>query len=841
MSYSWFRRGTCTVTNGDARVNFQNANITTAPNKPTVGDAFMINNSDLYEIIFIGSDSTGEFVTLDRGFNEASASNSKYAMMRLASANQNASLVAKASAAINQKQISLDDMYEWYTATTDTVDFDGPDGQAVTVVSYHKLSLDIATVGTHVSEIEIVASNIDVIKTVEADVDNVKAVGADIASVKDASDNMADIKAVNANKANIDHVAGESADINTVSANIVAVKDVARNESNVNIVGGDIQSVNTAAANIDAIKAAPAEAQAAAASAKSASDDADQVSIDKSEVSSDKQIVTDAQSDVTQKHTIVVAKATQVDLDAAQVTQDTAKVAADKLSVEDSEAQAKKWAVGDGAPPNNVPSNKNNAFYWSEQSKFHSNQTFRFGGFILPVPGNDYPDYASVTRDTQWVIKFDDVNDNYTYTDGPFNGKNVSNGDQIYYDTPSNVLTLVQPPGKGGILEVNGYRGASVTLDYADVGAADERITVQKISQTGPVDIQKGSTATRPDTSGADGELALLWFNPDVDDYEVWNPKIREWRSLSKVKAVDTSYNDQTTNAELAASNVQDKLDLLDKLVREYANPNLFINGDFQDWQRGDSGIGTDSFSYVSADRWFATTGLILQKNVTASPTSNNPQTARLKCNGTLQAIGQRIEYSKPLVGEEVTVSFDIVVSNITATDGFIALGWVTPQTDQRNNVIRDNTIDFTQKGKVTSTFTVPTPNDVNDVLEVRLFVSDTETAIGDIYLANAKLERGSVATAFIPDTPEVNLAKCQRYYQKSNVVIPSSPASNARRSVAVIFPTPMRVVPDITETVSGDQGWTKNAWKDGFRLRWGSGLTANETVITAYKAAAEL
>ncbi|AUR95287.1 hypothetical protein NVP1205O_12 [Vibrio phage 1.205.O._10N.222.51.A7] len=472
MSYSWFRRGTCTVTNGDARVNFQNANITTAPNKPTVGDAFMVNNSDLYEIIFIGSDSTGEFVTLDRGFNEASASNSKYAMMRLASANQNASLVAKASAAINQKQISLDDMYEWYTTTADTVDFEGPDGSDVAVVSYHKLSLDIATVGSHVSEIEVAANNISSIKAVEADIDSVKAVGADIASVKDTSDNMAGIKAVNANKANIDHVAGESADINTVADNIVAVKDVARNESNVSIVGGDIQSVNTAAANIDAIKAAPAEAQAAASSAKSASDDADQVSIDKGIVSSDKQVVTIAQADVTQKHTIVVAKATQVDLDAAQVAQDTTKVSADKLSVENSEAQAKKWAVGDGAPPNNVPGNKNNAFYWSEQSKFHSNQTFRFGGFILPVPGNDYPDYAGVTRDTQWVIKFDDVNDTYTYTDGPFKGKGVSNGDQIYYDTPSNVLTLVQPPGKGGILEVNGHRGTSVTLDYGDVGAA---------------------------------------------------------------------------------------------------------------------------------------------------------------------------------------------------------------------------------------------------------------------------------------------------------------------------------------------------------------------------------
>lgn len=293
MSYSWFRRGTCTVTNGNARVNFQGADITTAPNKPTIGDAFMVNNSDLYEIIFIGSDSTGEYVTLDREFGETSASNAKYAMMRLASSTQNASLVAKASAAINQKQISLDDMYEWYTATTDTVDFEGPDGQSVTVVSYYKLSIDIATVGSHASKIEIVADNIDAVKAVSADITNINKVGADIDSVKSAADNMADIKAVDANKANIDRVAGNVPDINTVAGNIVAVKDVARNEANINTVhsnmsdinnvssdiasvkkvGDDIDSVKTTAANIadvkkasdniDAIKAAPAAAQTA--------------------------------------------------------------------------------------------------------------------------------------------------------------------------------------------------------------------------------------------------------------------------------------------------------------------------------------------------------------------------------------------------------------------------------------------------------------------------------------------------------------------------------------------------------------------------------------------------
>lgn len=200
MSYSWFRRGTCTVTNGSARVNFQGANITTSPIKPVEGDAFTIDNSDLYEAIFIGSDSTGEYIMLDRNFDQPSASNTKYAFMRLASSTQNAKLVAQAAAAINQKQISLDDMYEWYTTQSDEVDFEGPDGVAVTVVSYHKLAQDIITIGGHESEIDIVATNIESIKTAATNIGPIKAapVAAQTATEKAAEAEASAIKAQSA-------------------------------------------------------------------------------------------------------------------------------------------------------------------------------------------------------------------------------------------------------------------------------------------------------------------------------------------------------------------------------------------------------------------------------------------------------------------------------------------------------------------------------------------------------------------------------------------------------------------------------------------------------------------
>ena len=64
----------------------------------------------------------------------------------------------------------------------------------------------------------------------------------------------------------------------------------------------------------------------------------------------------------------------------------------------------------------------------------------------------------------------------------------------------------------------------------------------------------------------------------------------------------------------------------------------------------------------------------------------------------------------------------------------------------------------------------------------------------------HVKAEFGSVATPFIPDTPATNLAKCQRYYWKSDriqfgVPIRGGEGSNQSRCI-ITFPTTMRDVP---------------------------------------------
>ncbi|MGL4518008.1 MAG: hypothetical protein ACRCUH_15115 [Shewanella sp.] len=221
MSYSWFRDGSCTVGASDV-VRFQSANITTAPNKPVVGDAFTVGGFRFYEIIFIGSDATGEYIRLNRAYEETAGSNISYAIARFASGTQNAKLVAMASAAINQKQISLDDMYEWYTSQADTVQFLGPDGTFTTLTTYYKLSQEVTVVGGNAGAITVVANNIA----------NVNAVATNIASVNLVAPSIPAINTVNTNMPAIVTVNEDMVSVKNVSDNMADVKD-AKNQADI--------------------------------------------------------------------------------------------------------------------------------------------------------------------------------------------------------------------------------------------------------------------------------------------------------------------------------------------------------------------------------------------------------------------------------------------------------------------------------------------------------------------------------------------------------------------------------------------------------------------------------
>lgn len=262
MSYSWFRQGTCTVGASDV-VRFQGANITTAPNKPVVGDAFTVGGFRFYEIIFIGSDATGEYIRLNKAYEEAAGSNISYAVARFASGTQNAKLVAMASAAINQKQISLDDMYEWYTSQADTVQFLGPDGTFTTLTTYFKLSQEITAVGGNAGAITVVANNINDVKAVAGNMAAINTITPSIPAINAANDNMPAITAVNSEIQSVITVSENIPLLNAITPSIPAINNVNNNIATIAAVNADMVSVKNVSDNMADVKDAKPQADRA--------------------------------------------------------------------------------------------------------------------------------------------------------------------------------------------------------------------------------------------------------------------------------------------------------------------------------------------------------------------------------------------------------------------------------------------------------------------------------------------------------------------------------------------------------------------------------------------------
>lgn len=231
-------------------------------------------------------------------------------------------------------------------------------------------------------------------------------------------------------------------------------------------------------------------------------------------------------------------------------------------------------------------------------------------------------------------------------------------------------------------------------------------------------------------------------------------------------------------NNSLYASNIAENvanqlanLNPNEKIEFKGSNPNLLINGDFRVNQRGKT-------SYTGAiytiDRWQGSTYL------TVTPQANGGVV--LSSNGGQGYFIQRIEDTDTLWGKTLTMSYSIngVVYSATATlpssqpsqgASFIEGNWV-------NGMVRVRLYYYLSSKKLAFTF------DINNNVTITIDY--------------AKLEIGSVATAFSPRPYAEEIPMCMRYYQiRSNTY--------TIQAKAIDRPIPMRVDGTIgTTTIDG-------------------------------------
>lgn len=279
-----------------------------------------------------------------------------------------------------------------------------------------------------------------------------------------------------------------------------------------------------------------------------------------------------------------------------------------------------------------------------------------------------------------------------------------------------------------------------------------------------------GITATSSEINKIDG------FTGTKDD-------LNYAKDLNATGVTSTEYD----YLEGTTSNIQDQIDDIND---EISNPNLFINGNFDVWQRGTSGF-TDF--EMTADRWIynlagvnstnaqrsdisSSSGIPYAKYSLAENVTWNPQGSGIYAAEIYQTIHS--SNAKLMAGKEMTFSCFLSVS---PPDDFEVsfIEKVPSATDNyttHESWFCDTDTQELHYGwtKIKYTFTVPTESPINSYSVDKGFafgmyvkyVGTTSLTEG-IEFAQMKLEYGDTATKFIPKTYEEELTDCQRYYQK--------------------------------------------------------------------------
>ena len=207
------------------------------------------------------------------------------------------------------------------------------------------------------------------------------------------------------------------------------------------------------------------------------------------------------------------------------------------------------------------------------------------------------------------------------------------------------------------------------------------------------------------------------------------------------------------------SSNIQGQIDNLNNQAeRLLNNPNLLINGDFKVNQRGASGTQKGNAKFP-VDKWktsalnaFCTTNIDANNNVESVTVGITDVTAA--SGRVCLAYNFEDKDFKKLLGKKVTLSVNYEELNADVSNS------VRIRFD--SGVDNGSTILSTTTGTATLTFSV-NPSATKLVIQI----AGTSKALNySLKLNWAKLELGSIATAFNPKNYAEELLACMRYYQ---------------------------------------------------------------------------
>lgn len=239
-----------------------------------------------------------------------------------------------------------------------------------------------------------------------------------------------------------------------------------------------------------------------------------------------------------------------------------------------------------------------------------------------------------------------------------------------------------------------------------------------------------------------------------------------------------------------------------EKQISGFSNPNLLINGDFRVNQRGQTTYS--NHNNYTVDRWNLYWG---------SLTVNNNGTITHNASGDGQGIKQRIENPSFLSGKTITFSVKAQADiSFTLRIG-IKGDW---------NKVAHSTYSGSDIHINTLTVTLPTLTD-DDELSFFIMSPSPYVTASSMTIYWAKVEIGSVATAFSPRPYAEELAMCQRYYRKyskvgANLFIGMGLSNHNTCYIPLTLDIPLRTTPTIKHSncnlYGGEQGSNIDVWE---------------------------
>lgn len=253
---------------------------------------------------------------------------------------------------------------------------------------------------------------------------------------------------------------------------------------------------------------------------------------------------------------------------------------------------------------------------------------------------------------------------------------------------------------------------------------------------------------------------------------------------------------------------------------------NLIINGDFSVWQRGTSGFTTDGYT---ADRWRmdesgATVTVSQQPHVLGqTDVPGNPQhflrydVATGNADATFST---RVENVSSVSGSEVTLSFYAKGSN--PGGGNLSLDWLqyfgtggSPSSFVTGNIGTTTLTSSWQKFTYTFTptsisgKTLGTNGDDYISFSLKQPSADATTSAWQLDISNVQLEFGDTATDFEYVSPADQLARCQRYFERQNImsgaIFTVGQAVSTSQVESFITYTEKRAIPSISDNGNVD------------------------------------